>query len=42
MANSQPTLTHASGGHKFSSAAAFGTPIANLGGGGASEKPAAA
>jgi len=37
-ANSQPTPTHAGGDHKFS--AAFGTPIANFGGGGVSENPA--
>jgi len=41
-ANSQPTPTHAGGDQKFSAAAAFGAPIANFGGGGVSENPAAA
>jgi len=31
-ANSQPMPTHAGGDHKFSAAAAFGTPIENFGG----------
>jgi len=40
-ANSQPTPTHAGGDHKFSAVAAFGAPMANFGGGGVSENPAA-
>ena len=41
-ANPQPAPTQAGDDHKLSAAAAFGAPVANFGGGGVSENPAAA